>query len=332
MPTIQKSADTSTSLNLGSIPAAQGAQLKLLARWERIKNLEIHYFGDPDDFKMPSRWRSQGEAISDSEILIAAQTDRGLSENSEGRNLDFLERILRIPPTSRETEKALFREMNYLKYRAVKERQRCLGDYAHSSDINPNTIDIIEKCLSEANEIRDEIVLRFLGRSASFAKKKMGWLNLLEERVSAASEVLVNSVDFFDYSRGFKFITYVCNGIEKEATRSFESKSRSSNWHLKGDFNDQIDQDRFHILRDRDLETLVREVKEMLDNSKLSKREIRILNRRYGLNGEEPRSLEGTADGESVKLKRVQQIQAIALEKLRKRVRRNPLHDLLSFV
>ncbi len=71
--------------------------------------------------------------------------------------------------------------------------------------------------------------------------------------------------------------------------------------------------DPFELLRDKDLRDEVGDLLEMLDD-----RERKIINSRFGLDGEKPRTLEEVGERFGVTRERIRQLQNIALHKMRK--------------
>jgi RNA polymerase primary sigma factor len=76
---------------------------------------------------------------------------------------------------------------------------------------------------------------------------------------------------------------------------------------------DEAAEDPFETLRDKDLREEVGELLDVLDD-----RERRILNQRFGLDGQKPKTLEEVGEKFGVTRERIRQLQNIALSKLRK--------------
>ena len=76
---------------------------------------------------------------------------------------------------------------------------------------------------------------------------------------------------------------------------------------------DEEADDPFETLRDKDLREEVGELLDVLDD-----RERRIINSRFGLDGQKPKTLEEVGEKFGVTRERIRQLQNIALHKLRK--------------
>jgi RNA polymerase primary sigma factor len=76
---------------------------------------------------------------------------------------------------------------------------------------------------------------------------------------------------------------------------------------------DEAADDPFETLRDKDLREEVGELMDVLDD-----RERRIINQRFGLDGQKPLTLEEVGEKFGVTRERIRQLQNIALNKLRK--------------
>ncbi len=76
---------------------------------------------------------------------------------------------------------------------------------------------------------------------------------------------------------------------------------------------DEAAEDPFETLRDKDLREEVGELLDVLDD-----RERKILNQRFGLDGQKPKTLEEVGEKFGVTRERIRQLQNIALSKLRK--------------
>ena len=112
--------------------------------------------------------------------------------------------------------------MNYLKYRALKLRERLDPAHARTADL-----DEIERLQEEALAVKNQIIRSNLRLVVSIAKKRVGPSNNFFELVTDGNMSLIRAVEKFDFSRGFKFSTYASWAIMKNFARTIpEEKNR----------------------------------------------------------------------------------------------------------
>lgn len=146
------------------------------------------------------------------------------------------------------------------------------------------------------------------------------------EVVSAGNYALLRSIDRFDWSRGFKFSTYACQGIMQrimhvvEATRRYRSRFIS-------DFDETLEPDdtsgRRHEAQEQ---SCVEDLQDILARNRANLTEIEqaVISRRFGLGdysggtaGRPGMTLQQIGDAVGVTKERIRQIQTRALQKLR---------------
>jgi RNA polymerase primary sigma factor len=215
---------------------------------------------------------------------------------------------------SREQEIFLFRKMNYLKYQAHRLRAALDPDRCDARQL-----DAIEGFQTEALAVKNQIIRANLRLVVSIAKKHIGPSNNLFELVSDGNMSLIRAVEKFDVHRGFRFSTYASWAIMKNFARSLREANQRRDRFVSG--QDELleaaadprgdDHDQEHDHR-QSRET----VRGML--GRLEERERRILIGRYGIGGDEPKTLEQIGRELGVTKERVRQIETRAREKLRK--------------
>jgi len=225
----------------------------------------------------------------------------------------YLAQLFRIPLLTGEGEAALFRKMNYVRFKAERLRARIDPDTARATEL-----DRIEALLAEAARIKNEIVQANLRLVVSIAKRHATGGRDLFEIISDGNLSLMRAADKFDYTRGFKFSTYASWAIMKNYARSVPEQKRQheryqTGWdevldRLAGFLPEETESDYLSAVRGN--------VERML--AALDPRERSILRQRYGLDGQgESQTLEQIGRRFGVSKERIRQLEARAMAKLR---------------
>jgi RNA polymerase sigma factor (sigma-70 family) len=225
----------------------------------------------------------------------------------------YLRHLFHIPLLTREGEVAVFRKLNYLRWKADQLRQQLDPASASASDV-----DRIETLLERAQEVKNQIVQSNLRLVVSIAKRHVSPNHEFFELVSDGNVSLMRAVDKFDFNRGFKFSTYASWAIMKNFARTVpEERTQRDRYQTGRDeylenaigvHPEEHDSDELPALRSR--------VEHML--CVLDEREQSILRHRYGLDsGGEAQTLEQIGQRLGVSKERVRQLEARAMAKLR---------------
>ena len=227
----------------------------------------------------------------------------------------YLDSLYAIPLLNKEEEVYYFRKMNYLKCRAA-ELQKGLDP------VRPKTRDMdeIERLVKQAGEVKNFLIRSNLRLVVSIAKKHMKPNVSFFEMVSDGNMSLLRAIEKFDYMRGFKFSTYASWAIMKNYARSIPAEYTQMDRFRTG--ADEL----FSQSTDRRTDGVAEEAVNQKQHvalmgilSQLPTRERDIIVSRFGLSeGAGPLTLEQVGTKLGVTKERIRQLEARALEKLRK--------------
>ncbi len=246
---------------------------------------------------------------------LSAKVQKSKSKAGLFEPLACLESALNETLLTSRAEQHEFRRMNFFRFAANRLRstlnpqrpsKRCLAE--------------IERFLSLAASAREIIIRANLRLVVSNAGKYCSHLYGFEELFSDGVLSLMEAVDKFDYSRGFRFSTYATHCIRRSFYRRMERQHKDRRrfsptdpeiLYATPDNVETADDQQAHE------EQLVAQLMEQFDDC-LSDRERRIIEGRFGL-GDRTRSytlLELSGELGICK-ERVRQVEHRAIEKLR---------------
>ncbi len=226
----------------------------------------------------------------------------------------YLASLYEVPLLDREQESHLFREMNYLKYRAHQIREKLDPTRAKTADLEE-----IERLQEEALARKNQIIRANLRLVVSIAKRHVGPSNNFFELVSDGNMSLIRAVEKFDYSRGNKFSTYASWAIMKNFARTIPEENHRRDRFVTGHeemFESAADTRADEHEYESALKRMQEAVKGML--GRLDDRERKIIISRFGLGGASEQTLEQLGRELGITKERVRQIESRAQEKLRR--------------
>ena len=247
------------------------------------------------------------EADCPSEIFDWSTAKSGLSENG---NMEpaVTDSSLLTP----QGEQYLFRRMNYYRYRA-----NCVRASISSKRPSMKKVHEFKRLVASAEEARSQIVEANLRLVCAIAHKMSNSSQDFDEYVSEGNLILVNAVDKFDFSRGFRFSTYATHAVQRHLYRVMQRRQRRRSREFASP--DEILRDQVPT-RDQDAPLDERIAQQLIDrfDDCLDQRERTIIEERFGLNGRgsSAETLKAVADKVGLSKERVRQLQIRAIEKL----------------
>jgi RNA polymerase primary sigma factor len=229
---------------------------------------------------------------------------------------------LKTPLLSPELEQSLFRRMNYLRYRVNVLRSRLAARRPSRKSIR-----IAERLLAEGEVIRCRLIESNTRLVVSIASKITNHPQELEEFTCEGLLIILNAVEKFDYSRGFRFSTYATHAVQRHLFRLRHRNHRRAERFTPAAPETLNDLGRATLVVDEsagaaaDREALCRRLLESAE-AVLDQRERQIIRLRFGLEGERAHTLREIAGRLGISKERVRQIQIHALARLQELLER----------
>ncbi len=224
-----------------------------------------------------------------------------------------LRRMCESDLLTHEQEQAIFRSMNYLKFRANALRVRL-----DLNDVDGELVREIDSLLTNAQTLRDHIIKANMRLVMSIVKKFVTPQQSFDEMLSDGIMTLMQAVDKFDFDRGFRFSTYAYRSIARHAYRMVTS-ARKEEARFVRDTEDwafeQQDDRNTSSMSDQVWSNLRELTTSMLDQ--LDRRERFIIRSRYALGSHRKvKTFQYLADKLGVSKERVRQLEHRAVTKL----------------
>jgi RNA polymerase sigma factor (sigma-70 family) len=224
----------------------------------------------------------------------------------------YIARLYDTALLSGEQERHLFRQMNYLLYRAHRQRRQLNADKPNRTLINK-----IQQDLQQANQVKARIIQANLRLVVSIAKKFVNPASSFEELISDGNVALIRAVEKFNFALGNRFSTYATYAIQRNYFRTVSRGRRQRERY-------QSDEERLASIPQTEHaqpvnSTSLQQLQQTFDRllEKLNPRERQIIERRFGFHDQEPKTFKELGVELGVCKERIRQIQTRAMEKLR---------------
>jgi RNA polymerase sigma factor (sigma-70 family) len=226
-----------------------------------------------------------------------------------------------------EQEQHLFRKMNYFKYRA----KRLMSDM-NTSRVAENKVKNIENHLLVASTIRNQIAESNFRLATQLLKGQLNFYrehSLVETLLSDAYMDVLKSVDYFDWTKGYKFSTYTTWVIRKNFFRESKQKVALSEkfTHLDEAYAESLNSrgsDYEDEKKYEDQKSLVVKLLSLLANDKNvsdGPRQARVLEKYFGVNGYQKQTLEQISVEFNVTKERIRQVKEKGLGWIQNKVK-----------
>lgn len=172
-----------------------------------------------EDFDKPGSWRYIMADMPDLEEFH--QKRREIHKLQNDNIAPEMIPCYQEPLLTKQQELHLFRQMNYLKYRAQKE----MGNLSPKR-VGLKRVNRIEMLMGRANQIRNQIAASNF-RLATMLVRKQSYQHTMTEKVIADAYFdILKAIDYFDYGRGHKFSTYATWVMRRNFCRAMQDQGK----------------------------------------------------------------------------------------------------------
>jgi RNA polymerase sigma factor (sigma-70 family) len=271
-----------------------------------IKELKIEYIASPD-FKKRSLEK----------LILGAQTNEPTAITQIGHSPQelpsYVASLYDTTLLGKDEESHLFRQMNYLKYRADRLRKK-LSLTAPDVEL----MDRIQRLLVQSDRVKARIIQANLRLVVSIAKKFVDPANHFDDLVSDGNLSLIRAVEKFNYILGNRFSTYATYAIQRNYFRVVVRSRKQRTRFLSDDEGLQAvpQAEALSQLNDTQFSTLQQSFGRILE--RLNDREQIIIRQRFGFGLDDTKTFKELGQELGVCKERIRQIQARAMQKIRK--------------
>lgn len=296
-------------------------QESLEARAKKLIDTKIRLFFH-DSFKDLSQRQSIIGNMPDLEKFnLQVESIKKLQSEKIG---EYMRPCYEGPLLTFDQEQHLFRKMNYFKFKAKKMIRNL--DLAALTESN---VQKIESYFSRIMFIRNQIAesnFRLVSTvldscNVSFYRQR----NIVDSLISDAYFNVLKAVDYFDWTKGYKFSTYAIWVMKKNFFHDCKAKKKYADKFLNTESDVSFTQDVSEPLEQKETQDFAQMLLTFISKRDKQKQEtadriVYILQNYFGLNGYEKRTLENISEEIGVTKERVRQLKEEGLSLIKKRV------------
>jgi RNA polymerase primary sigma factor len=249
------------------------------------------------------------------QVILKIQPDENTRGNVGRRDTHvpaYLTDLCKVPLLGKEEEPELFRRYNYLKYKLY-----CLWNGLRPSELTQAALEDMRWLRNETSELRNRLLEANLRLVIRMAYKHVGPFANVNELISDGNISLMQAVEKFDYSRGFRFSTYASWALLKNFAKTIPEENYQNEKFVTGqsEMLESVPDPQESLRREEYTMTLRAAINRVM--GKLSERERSIVCTRFGIGEDDAQTLGEVGGKMQVTRERVRQIEARALNKMR---------------
>lgn len=160
--------------------------------------------------------------------LASGEVDLYQTEDQPARSLDrnmlnasLLSALEHCQLLTFEGEQYLFKRLNFLRFKA-----NAIQMTLNSKRPAKKKLREIERLLAEVSDVREELTRANLRLVVSIAGKLSLSRDEFDEFVAEGNGILMYAIDKFDYSRGYRFSTYLTHAVQRHLYRFIERRKK----------------------------------------------------------------------------------------------------------
>ena len=314
---------SSLSRTLG-VPRSRISKVLSESLAEKIRSRERDYFHHPT-FSLP--WAEDKYMGDEPEGFYKERT---IKKAPEGVVSPYIAELYQYPLLTPEGEKFLFEKYNYLKFRVASLCKTA------TEESNISLLRDIDELIQKADDVRNCILQSNLRILVNVIKRMLGPAihEKFDEALSVGNDALRRAVEGFDVWRGNRFSTYATWAVQRTIPgwRQKEAKKEGRQIPFPEGY-DMTD----HRAPDINVEQREEDFSEMVSALLVKiparyKRHRNVLCLRYGLNGNDPNTLQEVADIMGVTKENIRQMQLCIEKRIRKGLKASEMAKIEALI